>query len=247
MFGFQEEIRAIVIGGSGGLGQQFVQQLCASSLCTSVWSTYRNNSPTFSNPKLTWNSLDITDENSIQEWTNQMKESGFSPNFVLNCCGVLHTEQGIQPEKTWRHLNLEQMQQVFAINAFGPALLSKHIIPLMPRTNRAIFASVSARVGSISDNHIGGWYSYRASKAAHNMLIKTISIEAQRKRKELICVSLHPGTVDTALSQPYTKRYDPKKLFTPQQSCDYLSAVLQQLSPTDTGSFFAWDGQPILF
>ena len=247
MFGFDNEIRAVIIGATGGLGKKFVEELCASPSCSSVWIGVRNEKDVQHHSKLRSSIVDITKEDTIRHWGEAIKEANFQPNFILNCCGLLHGENGVKPEKTWRHLNSEQMSEVFAVNAFGVALLAKHIIPCIPRTDRSIFASISARVGSISDNYLGGWYSYRASKAAHNMMIKTLSIEAQRKRKELICVSLHPGTVDTRLSAPFTKGYDSKKLFSPQQSCSYLSSVLADLHPKDSGGFFAWDGCPIPF
>ena len=137
------------------------------------------------------------------------------------------------------------MHDVFAINAFSVALLGKHLIPLIPRQGRSVLASLSARVGSIADNRLGGWYSYRASKTAHNMFIKTLSLEAMRKYPELAIVSLHPGTVDTTLSEPFTARYDPTKLFTATRSVNELSSVISNLTSKDTGGFFAWDGQAI--
>ena len=247
MYGFQTDIRAIVIGASGGLGNSFVEQMKHSERCRSIWSGARSPEKLTASPKVTTFFVDITQEDSIEALAQQVKEQDYQPNLIINCCGILHNAEGIAPEKTWRHLNLELMTKVFSINAFGMGLLAKHLIPCMPRRGRAVFASVSARVGSISDNHLGGWYSYRASKAAHNMLMKTIAIEANRKRRDIICVSLHPGTVTTNLSAPFTKRKDPAKLFSPQQSTTYLEQVLSGLTPADSGNLFAWDGQAIPF
>ena len=137
------------------------------------------------------------------------------------------------------------MRKVFDVNTFGVALLGKHLLPVLPRRERAVFGTFSARVGSIDDNRLGGWYSYRASKAAQNMIVKTLALEASRKRPELICVALHPGTVKTDLSQPFSSRVPPGKLFSAEQSCQYLSEVLSGLTPEDTGGFFAWDGESI--
>ena len=137
------------------------------------------------------------------------------------------------------------MRHVFEINTFGVGLLAKHLIPLFPRQGRSVFASLSARVGSIADNRLGGWYSYRASKSAQNMFIKGLSIEAKMRWPELVCVALHPGTVDSQLSAPFTARVPENKLFSPAQSCAYLCSVVEGLSPDDSGNFYAWDGQPI--
>ena len=243
----KQKIVAIVVGANGGIGDAFVHKLSRSEQCTSLVMTARQPQVLgIVDAKHMWFSLDITKEESILQLVAFLQENNIEPNVILNLSGMLHTSQ-FGPERTWKHLDIDTMRQVFDVNTFGVALLAKHLIPMMPRTGRSIFASLSARVGSISDNTLGGWYSYRASKAAQNMMIKTISIEAQRKWKEMICVALHPGTVQTALSDPFTKNYDPQKLFTPQQSCDFLCDVMSQLTAEDTGGFFAWDGQPIEF
>ena len=246
MMGFEEQVRAIVIGGSGGVGQAFVQALSESAHVDRIIATSRLPQPAADTAKLSWVQADTTDESSLLAFSEHLKAVDFAPNFVINCSGVLHTE-AFGPEKTWRHLNSATMQQVFAVNAFGVALLGKHLLPLFSRRGRSVFASISARVGSIEDNRSGGWYSYRASKAAHNMFVKTLSLEACRKYPELVCASIHPGTVDTRLSAPYTRRYDPNKLFSPERSVQCMIRVLGELSPSDSGGFFAWDGQPITF
>ena len=137
------------------------------------------------------------------------------------------------------------MRQVFDVNTFGVGLLAKHFIPMFPRDGRSVFGSLSARVGSIADNHLGGWYSYRASKAAQNMIIKGLSIEAKMRWPELVCIALHAGTVKSQLSKPFTSRVPDEKLFSPEQSCQYLCDVIDTLQPADSGNFYAWDGQPI--
>lgn len=246
MLGFDGPIMAVVIGGSGGVGAAIVQALCEATEVLTVVATYRRSQPEKQHAKLSWVCADTTTEASLERLAEQLGELELSPNFVLNCTGVLHTEQ-FGPEKTWRHLRSDVMQEVFAVNAFGVALLGKHLLPLFPRKGRSVFASISARVGSVSDNRSGGWYSYRASKAAHNMFVKTLSLEARRKHPQLVCVSLHPGTVDTELSAPYTRRYDPNKLFSAARSAQCLLDVLTGLGADDTGGFFAWDGQPIPF
>ncbi len=245
MFGFSESIRAVVIGGNGGVGLEFVRQLSQHPNVETIVATHRQSIDVeVTSTKVQWKKVDVTDEHSIEELAKYLREMDIKPNVILNCVGILHTEN-FGPEKTWKHLNLPNMQTVFAINAFAVALLGKHLISLIPRKGRSVFASISARVGSISDNRLGGWYSYRASKTAHNMFVKTLSLEASRRHPELAIVALHPGTVETSLSEPFTKRYDPEKLFTPTRSVNELSRVIANLSANETGGFFAWDGQEI--
>jgi len=137
------------------------------------------------------------------------------------------------------------MERSYRINAIGPALVAKHFLPLLTRERKAMFAALSARVGSIEDNQLGGWHAYRASKAALNMLLKTLSIELARQNPTAICVGLHPGTVDTRLSGPFQRGVPEGKLFSPQKSARHLLNVLDTLSPEQSGQIFAWDGQRI--
>ena len=139
------------------------------------------------------------------------------------------------------------MQKVFLINTFGPAMVAKYFFPYLTKRDRAIFAVISAKIGSIEDNYLGGWYSYRASKAALNMIVKNLSIESSYKRPKTICVALHPGTVDTNLSKPYQTAVKEKKLFTTKQSAQYLIDVLNKLTAEDSGKLFSWDGSTIPF
>jgi NAD(P)-dependent dehydrogenase (short-subunit alcohol dehydrogenase family) len=151
----------------------------------------------------------------------------------------------MSPEKSWRALNANILLKSFATNAIGPALVAKHVLPLLPRHGKSVFAALSARVGSISDNHLGGWYGYRASKAALNQLIRTLAVELARQRKDAICVGLHPGTVDSALSRPFQSKSGEASLFTPHFAAERLLAVIDGLGPAVTGQVFAWDGQVI--
>ena len=165
---------------------------------------------------------------------------------MINATGLLHDpERDIFPERSLRHLEMDKMQAVFVANAFGPALLMKHLLPKLPRQRPAIFASLSARVGSISDNRLGGWYAYRAAKAAHNMFLKTAALEAAYRQKQAVIVGLHPGTVETGLSEPFKGNVPSEKLFTPDQSAGYLLDVLSGLSAEDSGKVFDWRGQEV--
>jgi NAD(P)-dependent dehydrogenase (short-subunit alcohol dehydrogenase family) len=141
-----------------------------------------------------------------------------------------------------RALDPAALGQMIAVNAIGPALVAKHLLPLTPRGRPSVFAALSARVGSIGDNRLGGWHGYRASKAALNMLIRTLAIEHRRTRPVGVCVALHPGTVDTALSAPFQSGVRPEKLFSPTRSATALLQVMDRLGPEDSGGFFAWDG-----
>ena len=156
---------------------------------------------------------------------------------------MLH--DGFQPERSWRALDAAHLKRDFEINTVGPALAARAFLPLAPRQGRAVFAALSARVGSIGDNRLGGWHSYRASKAALNMILRTLSVELARTHRDMICVGLHPGTVDTALSQPFQKGVAPDKLFSPDQSATCLLAVIDGLEKEDSGFVFDWKGQRI--
>ena len=151
----------------------------------------------------------------------------------------------MRPERRLADVTPEHLQRAFAVNAIGPLLVAKHVQALLPRRDRAVFASLSARVGSIGDNRLGGWYAYRASKAAQNMITLNLSIELRRRARGIICVGLHPGTVDTELSRPFQHNVPADRLFTPQRAARQLLDVIHGLEPADNGGFFAWDAQPI--
>ena len=165
---------------------------------------------------------------------------------MLVATGVLHSPT-LRPEKTWRSLDAAALAEAFAVNATGPALIAKHTLGLLRRDAKSAFACLSARVGSIEDNGLGGWHAYRASKAALNMLIRSCAIELRQRNPAALCVALHPGTVDTRLSQPFQGGVPSSKLFTPAMSARSLLGVLDRLTPADSGRLFAWDGQAIPF
>jgi len=165
-------------------------------------------------------------------------------SIVINTVGLLHDDT-VGPEKRLEDIDPEAMRRSFAVNAVGPALVAKHFIPLLGHSHTTLFATLSARVGSISDNRLGGWYSYRAAKAAQNMLTKNIAIEARRRAPNAIVVGLHPGTVDTGLSKPFQANVPAEKLFSVERSVDHLLHVVDRLTPADSGKVFAWDGAEI--
>ena len=247
LFGLDEPVSALVIGGREGIGGAVVNALLADRSTESVTVTSRNASwveQAVADSRVHRRNLDVTKTDQIVKLADELGSRQPGLNVILNCTGVLHTD-GFGPERSWRHLDMDTMQQVFAVNTFGVALTVRYLLPLLPRDRRAIFASISARVGSIGDNRLGGWYSYRASKAAQNMVIRTGAIEAKRTRPKLVCVALHPGTVRTALSDPFTKRKADDEIFSPSESGEHLISVLTGLSGKDSGYHFAWDGERI--
>jgi NAD(P)-dependent dehydrogenase (short-subunit alcohol dehydrogenase family) len=237
--------RAIVVGASGGIGGALVARLAAADFDTvHAWSR-RGLSPEGAPRGVVAGALDLADEASIAAAVATL-EGGAPPRLVMAATGLLH-DRAVQPEKSMRALDADTLARAFAINTIGPALLAKHLIPKLPRAGKAVFAALSARVGSIEDNQIGGWYGYRASKAALNQMIRTLAIETRRARPEAIVVALHPGTVATGLSAPFRGSVGPDRLFTPDRAAAHLLAVIDRLTPEDSGGFFAWDGRRIPF
>ena len=226
--------RAAVIGASGGIGAALVNALRAQSCEVHPLLRSATQAEQF---------IDIEDEASIAAAAQRLSAVG-PFDLIIVATGLLQGA-GVAPEKRWNELSGEGMAKSFAVNAAGPVLVAKHFLPLLPRKGRAGFAALSARVGSIGDNALGGWYSYRASKAALNMLIKTLAIELARQRPEAFCAALHPGTVDTGLSQPFQRGVAAERLFTPDFAAQRLLDVLDGLGPSDSGRCFAWDGSAI--
>ncbi|MEM8602905.1 MAG: SDR family NAD(P)-dependent oxidoreductase, partial [Cyanobacteria bacterium P01_H01_bin.121] len=188
--------------------------------------------------------LDLTDEAQIQVAVENIQATVGQLHYVVNCVGLLHSD-AISPEKSLRHLNADQLSQYFQVNSIGPALLAKHLLPLLNHSQFNVLATISAKIGSISDNQIGGWYGYRASKAALNMLLKTASIEYSRRSKHTAIVMLHPGTTDTRLSQPFQRGVPSERLFSVDRTVTQLLAILTKLTIADNGKFFAWDGSEL--
>jgi len=188
--------------------------------------------------------VDITDEASLSALTEHLTKDLQVIDLIINTAGLLHSSE-VAPEKALEQMSLASMQQVFAVNAFGPILLAQALMPWLKARRPVVFASLSARVGSIADNRLGGWYSYRASKAAQNQLLKTLAIELARRNPEAIVLALHPGTTDTDLSRPFQANVAQEKLFTPAFVAEHLLQQMMQATVEDTGSFIAWDGQRI--
>jgi len=234
---FRAPLRALVFGASGGIGAAFVDLLAQQPSVAAVYAAARTASPP-------WN-FSLEDEGSIAAVAATAAADG-PLDLVIVATGMLHAAN-LQPEKTWRSLDAAALARAFAVNATGPALIAKHTLGLLRRDAKSVFACLSARVGSIEDNRLGGWHAYRASKAALNMLVRSCAVELRQRNPGALCVALHPGTVDTRLSTPFQSGVDPEKLFTPRRSASALLGVLDRLTPADSGRLWAWDGQLIPF
>ena len=244
-----DRANALIVGASQGIGLGFVKSLLQQNNFKFIYATYRN-SDTASElldlerqygDRLKCLQVDITDESQIAAATKEIQNSVKQLHLAIYCVGVLHDRQ-ISPEKSLRQIEPEKLIYSFQVNSIGAVLLAKHLMPLFNKKERSIFASISAKVGSIGDNRLGGWYGYRASKAALNMFLKTTAIEYSRRCPKTIVVALHPGTTDTRLSQPFQKNVPPGKLFPVEHTVNLLSKVISGLEIKDSGEFFSWDG-----
>lgn len=224
---------AVVIGASGGIGSAFFDHLRGDRRCARVIGLHRRSDPP----------LDITDEPSVAAAAAWLRETAPRVHLVLDATGVLSVD-GRRPEKRLAELDPQIMARQFAVNAIGPALLLKHLAPLLPRRQRGIFATLSARVGSIEDNRHGGWISYRASKAALNQIVRTAALEMRWRQPHAVCVALQPGTVDTRLSAPWYSG-DGSDLLTPAESTRRLLQVLDNLDTAASGSLYDHLGERI--
>jgi NAD(P)-dependent dehydrogenase (short-subunit alcohol dehydrogenase family) len=223
-----------ILGASGAIGSAFTKLLSEKYPNASMFAFSRNGQ----------NSIDYSKEDSIAEAAKlAAKEKPLDLIIVAN--GILHDGE-LMPEKSLRDLSAEKFQRIFEVNTITPALIAKYFLPTLSKEKLSIFTALSARVGSISDNQLGGWYSYRASKVALNMVIKNAAIEVGRCNKQAIIVGLHPSTVDSDLSKPFQGNVVDGKLFTPEYSAEKLLKVLENLSPEQTGKCFAWDGKEVL-
>jgi len=240
---FQSDLRVAIIGASGGIGSALVELAAQQPNISSIHAFSRAPCSIVS-PKVVHAELDVTDENAVRRGAELAASDGLL-DIVVVATGMLWSGEELRPEKNMRELDIAKFSQVFAVNAFGPAMVAKHFLPILRKDTKTVFSALSARVGSIGDNRLGGWYAYRASKAALNMLLKTLAIEHARLWRQSIVIGLHPGTVDTALSRPYSERTAPEKLFSPELSAGHLLQVIDAVGTKDSGSVFAWDGEQI--
>ena len=223
--------RAVVVGASGGIGAALVAALAEEDVAV------RGFARSFAGA----DRVDLLDEESIVGAAASLTGA---PDLVVVATGMLH-EDDRGPEKSMAALDPAWLARQYAVNAIGPALVAKHFLPRMPKAGRCVFAALSARVGSTSDNKLGGWYGYRAAKAALNQLIRTLAVEERRRNDRSIVVGLHPGTVDTALSKPFQAAVRVDQLFAPDRAAVQLLDVIDGLKAPDSGKLFGWDGAEI--
>jgi len=247
-----QNANAMIIGASQGIGLGFVKKLLEDTRITRIYATYRQQKTAGEllalideyPDKLTCLEMDITDEVQIAKAVQQINAEVNKLHLVINCVGLLH-DGDFQPEKSLKHLNSENLLRYFQVNSIGAILLAKHLLPLFRHKEPSVFATISAKVGSIGDNQLGGWYGYRASKAALNMLMRTAAIEYGRSCPQTLVVTLHPGTTDTRLSRPFQRNVPPEKLFSVERTVSQLLTVIEQLQPGDSGQFLSWDGSKL--
>jgi len=230
-----------IIGSSGAIGNAFVEHYIKDSSVENIF-TFSRNATDHVSEKVSSFEIDVESQDSIQKAASYLE--GCYLDRVIIASGVLHTES-FGPEKSIKDLNYETLSKVYSVNTIGPALVGKYFLPLLNKENKSVMAFLSARVGSISDNKVGGWYSYRSSKSALNQIVKNFSIEMKRSNPNAIILALQPGTVESKFSEPFKKNISKDKLFSPDFSVDMMSKVIESADTSSSGNFIAWDGEVI--
>ena len=230
-----------IIGSSGAIGRAFLDAYIADKNISNIYSISRTEVKS-NDKRIIHINIDVTDEVSVKAAASKIEENRLDRLIVAT--GVLHTKS-FGPEKSIKDIKIENFVKIFSVNTFGPALIGKYFLPLMTKDQKSIVAFLSARVGSISENKLGGWYAYRASKSALNQIIKNFSIEAKRTNSSGIIIGLQPGTVKSKLSEPFQKNVKKEKLFLPEDSVDSLIKVIENVMQNDSGKIFDWEGEEI--
>ncbi len=232
---------AAIFGASGGIGAALVDELVRRGVGRIHAGSRSGTVP--DGPGVEPFTFDLEDGDSIAAAAKAMADD--PPQLVIVASGVLTLASGTGPERSYRHIEADAMERVLRTNTVGPALVARHMLPLFDRERRCVFAALSARVGSIGDNRIGGWHSYRASKAALNMLVRNFAIELGRTHKQAVVAALHPGTVDTALSEPFQSNLPEGQLTAREDAARNLLGVIDALTPEDSGGHFDWRGERV--
>ncbi|HEY7773183.1 MAG TPA: SDR family NAD(P)-dependent oxidoreductase [Marinagarivorans sp.] len=236
----------VVIMGSGAIGCALAEAILARYPASQCLITYYRNPPSLQHRRLRVVQCAATEEHAFQALSAQIAEKLGSIQWLINTIGILHSEaDAIAPEKRLSQFDATAFERVMRANVLPTMFAAKHLLKRFDRQETTIFATISAKVGSIEDNRLGGWYSYRASKAGLNMMLKTIAIEQGYKNKKLCVLALHPGTTDSKLSEPFQAGVPAHKLFSPAKTANYLLDVLARARPENTGSFYSWDGSVI--
>ena len=238
---FKEEVmKALIVGGCGGIGIAIIKQLLILKPHVQIHATFFRHQPHYQHPQLHWHHVNISLETDIAKLSTQLT----SLDLLINTVGILHTLEH-QPEKSIQHFNADFFHTNIQVNTLPTLLLAKHFMAPLKASSRSYFVTVSAKVGSIEDNQLGGWISYRTSKAALNMALKTISIEWKNKLPQCCVLAFHPGTTASSLSKPFQRNVALHKLFTPEYTAQCLLNLLATLTPQDTGKFLSYDGNTI--
>lgn len=243
----QTSLTVVLAGAHGAIGGAILKQLLGMSNVKHVYALKRIAQTiwqTVDDPRVSVIVCDITQAVDLAALNARLKSDNAAVNLLINATGLLHNAE-IKPEKALSQLNLTALQLSFAVNAFAPVLFLQAVLPYLTKQSPAWVVSLSARVGSISDNRLGGWYSYRAAKAAQNQLFKTAAIELMRTHPQATCLQLHPGTVNSALSKPFQSAIKANSLFTPEYSAACLLSVIASKSAADTGTFWDWNNTRI--
>ncbi|MEO1397690.1 MAG: SDR family NAD(P)-dependent oxidoreductase [Pseudomonadota bacterium] len=235
--------RAVVVGASGGLGEAFVDHLVVRPGIEQVYALSRSG-VTHASGLVTSLITNYEQPETLARAADTIETDG-PLDLIIVATGLLHADDGFGPEKSLRDIEADRLARAYLVNAIGPALAAKNFLPLLNREGKTVFAALSARVGSISDNRIGGWYGYRAAKSGLNQLLKTASIEHARRWRHTAIIGLHPGTVDTGLSKPFQRNVADSKLFTPEFSAGSLLSVIDGITSKDTGKVFDWAGEEV--
>ena len=251
---FDAPVNVLVQGASRGIGLEFARLLLANPAVGRVHASCRapDRAPDLQTliqaggERIQALTMDVTVEASVAEIAQSLAANDRTLDLIINCAGVLH-DGNLQPERRLADIDPVHMLRSYQVNAVGPLLVAKHFHPLLADRGKSVFASLSARVGSIGDNRLGGWYAYRAAKAAQNMITRNLSIELRRRRPGVICIALHPGTVDTDLSRPFQRNLPQGQLFTREHAVRQLLRVIDSVTSADSGGFFAFDGEPIVW
>lgn len=233
-------MNVLVLGASGGIGKAIIHECQTRYPTSTLHGTYFNSKPTLTDNSILWYRVDVSSEEQIQALAEKIQ----TVDWIINCVGLLHDDKN-GPEKSLNSVDSHFYLKNITTNSLPTLLIAKHFNQHLKKSNTPKLATVSARVGSIEDNKLGGWYSYRASKAALNMLLKTISIEWQRTLPKAVVLSLHPGTTDTPLSKPFQANVPQGKLFTPSRVANDLIQIVENSTPEESGSFFSYSGDLI--
>lgn len=242
----------LVIGASRGIGLALVGMQLENPDVQTVIATHRPGSDLSGlkalqdryGDRLTLGELDVCEPHTVEGLGSLLDEQDGGIDLAIHAAGLLH-EGELQPEKSLAQCRPDHLARLFQVNSIGPLMVARALVPRQTRSKPFVFAALSAMVGSIGDNRLGGWYGYRASKAALNQFLRTLANECRISHPQAAVVAIHPGTTDTALSQPFQRNVDPQRLYSTDQTAGRILSVLEGLGPEQTGRFYNWDGSQI--